>query len=250
MNTALIFVCSDNVDAYINAAAHLHDKRGVTKFTFVFLVDAITESPPTNFIDSILSKLSELAVGKYNGRTLDVSENERLQYALLAATLRSNPYSQEVTTLDDLPKLLRQQASAAKPGRLFIDVTGLTKNLLVHVFSIAIFYNHEVHSFELQKRPSRNHPELSLYFRLRHEDFRYQPLTQEPTVQRIRKNLIPISRIWRITTTSLFIGALCLVAFLILDQDHPAFVIIGTIANVLGIGGSVFQFLTTKSSLR
>jgi len=75
MNTALIFVCSQNIDAYINAAAYLQDKREVTKFTFVFLVDAPTESPATHFVEEILSRLSMLAEGKYNGRPIDIDDS-------------------------------------------------------------------------------------------------------------------------------------------------------------------------------
>lgn len=225
MNTALIFVCSQNIDAYINAAAYLQDKREVTKFTFVFLVDAPTESPATHFVEEILSRLSMLAEGKYNGRPIDIDDSAKAQYALLAANLRSNPSLRQVTTLEELPGFLRRQAAAAKPGRIFIDTTGLTKNLLAHVFSIAIFYDYEAYTFELRERPNRSRPELSLYFHLRPTDFQYQLLTQEPTVQRIRKSLIPVSRILWITTTLFVVSIACLAAYLIMDQDNLLFMI-------------------------
>lgn len=246
MNTALIFVCSDNVDSYINAIAYLCDKCGVARFTFVFLRETASESPATNFVDNILGKLVKLAEGEYDGRRSDIDDNAKAQYALLAASLRASPPLREVTTLAELPSLLLRHAAAAKPDQLFIDTTGLTKSLMAHVFSIAIFLGYEAYTFELRERPNRERPELSLYFSLRPADFNYHPLTREITVQRIRSRLIPLPRILKVAAAISATSAVCFGVLLLVDPNNIVLLLIGLIANVIGVASGALQVLAMK----
>jgi len=247
MNSALIFVCTDNVDPYLNALSYLYDRCGVTRFTFVFLSEVATEAPATKFVDDIIATLSSLADGEYGKHPVDVDERSKELYSLLAANLKSNPSLHTAIPLKELPTFLSKQTVEAKPDKLFIDITGLTKDVMAQVFSITIFLGYDAYAFVLNERPNKKKPELSLYFHLRPSDFHYHALSQEPTVQRIRRRLIPLPRIiWTAGIISA-VSTICFLTLLLVDPSNIVLAITGLAANVIGIASGAIQALTFKA---
>jgi hypothetical protein len=246
VKSATIFVCSDDVGPYVNVVSYLKDKRSISRFTFVFLTGAMTESPQTAFVDAIVEALEKLGEGKYKGREVDVPQDERTRYMNLAQDLRSCPDLVISITMEQLPGYLAGQQSMAKPDRPVIDVTGLPKILMAHVLLICIAHGHSVHAFELRNRINRSRPELSLYNFLPAGGFDYPPLNRDPTVLNSFGKLVPARRIMWSTVVVTGVGLTCFAILLLVDPTNLWLVEVGLAANVLGISGAILQGLSMR----
>ncbi|MES9538123.1 hypothetical protein [Actinomadura sp. NPDC000600] len=247
MNTALIFVCSSAVDAYLNALCYLSDKRSVTQFSFVFITGAMTEGPSTDFVDDIIFSLERLAEGKYRNRDIEIRQKVKDRYLEIAMTLRSSSNLIELVSLEELDEFLADRAQRASPRQVFIDVTGLPKILTAHVMLISLVSGYQVYAFELRHKVDQAYPERSLYWAMPQGGFDYPPLTRDPAVQSSFRQLIHVRRIvWTIAATSL-VGFACFVVLLLVDSTNATLAIIGLAANVIGIASGIFQALMTKA---
>lgn len=246
MNSALIFICSDQIGPYLNALSYLSDKRGVSKFTFVFITGAMMEGPQTIFTETIISTLERLADGVYFDHPVTVDAQTRARYASLACNLRASPNLTEVVSLEELTSFLTERARKMNSSQLLIDVTGLPKILTAHVMLICLVGGYQVHAFELRHKVNRNHPELSLYFSLSPGDFDYPPLTRDPAVQASVHQLVHVRRVMWTTALVSTIGVICFAALLLIDSTNTTLAVIGLTANVIGISSGVLQALTTR----
>lgn len=247
MYSALIFVCSDQPEPYLNVLTYLADKRGTSQFTFVFITGAMMEGPQTSFVDTLISNIDELANGRYRGRQITTSEEVRKKYAMLASNLRSNPNLTKVIALEELADLISSQISKNRQRLPIIDVTGLPKILAAHVMLICLAEGHPVHAFELRDRVDRRRPELSLYFSLPSGAFDYSQLTRDPAVQASLRRLIPLRKIMWAITAALAIGMGCFTTLIFLKPDNIIFSLIGIAANLIGIIGGVSQIISMRT---
>lgn len=249
MNTALIFTFSNNVDIYINSILHLGDKYAVSKFSFIFVTGATIEGPSTDFADKIVSGLEDLSAGIYKNSSIEIDDRIKSRCAATVDNLKASQSNQELAQpvpLEELEKFLERQSKQARPGRLFIDVTGLPKVLMSHVMLIGIAGGHETYAFELHKQPDRAHPEKSLYFFIPPGGFSYYPLRQSPAVQSVFRKLIHVRRILRTTTATLIVGIICFSILTFIDSQNPILATIGLVSNLIGIVSGIYQMRSPR----
>ncbi|MGP4109728.1 hypothetical protein ACTWP5_02270 [Streptomyces sp. 4N509B] len=249
MSWALVFVYSNDVGPYINVLSYLEDKRSVSNFKFVFLTGVVNESPRTNFVDSILLELDNLANGTYKGRELALSHDVREKYASIARHLRRNDSLAVPITMEQLGDFLKKYEAESKPIPLLVDVTGLPKTQMAHVLLVCLSHRSTVtNTFELLARPNRARPELSLYHALGQNDFWYASLTRDLTVHNSVRQLVPVRRVVLVAGV---VAAITLVGFfinLLTDPESIWLSVLGITSSLFGILSTALQFMPARRS--
>jgi len=253
VNSALVFVCTPTLGPYLNALSYLDDKRSVTRFTLVAMTGEGIEAP-AGLDQRIVGALEGLAEGKFesreNDRTverlIDIQRADRERYARIANSLRKHSPTVRNEHVDTLAAFIAEHMSTNAQNEVVIDVTGLTKVQTARIILICLDRGNKVHTFDLDQRASKDHPERSLYHLLEPGSYRYECLTRDQAVQTSLKKFVSRSTITWSTAAVIGVAIACLGALQFVQPTNPTLSAISLVANVLGIAGVLWQGTTRR----
>lgn len=188
-----IFLTSKNPDIYINVLGYCLEQYNITEIKILEIsedrgqVERIKASL-SRFKEQILVRLNNLQSGKYDYvdncekdaenknkvRDIDIDTQQKQRY-LSIYNLLSQKASLDVVIYNELEEWLTSNSTK----NLIIDLTGVTKDYLVDIYTILMLKNvGKAYSFKIYKRQSFDDGDLIHNLDLSHREYEYVHLSQ------------------------------------------------------------------------